>query len=81
MSWRKSSYSVSSECVEVDTDWRTSSYSSESANCVEFRTSSYSAVALVRDSKETDDAGNNTSPVLSFDASNWRRFIGWVSRG
>lgn len=90
--FRTSTYSVASECVE----WATSTYSSDTGNCVEYATSTYSAengccvevagcdcaglphVALVRDSKEVDDDGNNTSPVLTFDASNWRRFIRWA---
>lgn len=65
--------------------WRKSSYSADSANCVEWRKSTRSQVtevcvevgfrsgALVRDSKDPD------GPVLSFDASTWRQFIGWVA--
>jgi hypothetical protein len=75
--FRTSTYSVASECVE----WATSTYSAENGCCVQVAGCDCAGlphVALVRDSKEVDADGNNTSPVLTFDASNWRRFIRWA---
>jgi len=52
--------------------WRKSSYSADTANCVEFAPS-LSDVA-VRDSK-------NPGPVLSYDTQAWRTFIMGVRGG
>lgn len=77
--WRKSSYSDSGGCVEVD-DWKKSSYSIGNGQCLEWRKSSYSTFngncmevapgVLVRDTKD-DGAG----PVLRFSAPAWGEFI------
>ena len=64
-----------------DSNWQKSSYSFSNGNCVEWRTSSYSAggnclearhdgTVQVRDSKLGD-----ASPVLTFGGSTWGRFI------
>ena len=52
----------------MNTQWRKSSYSNPSGNCVEVATGSRGAVA-VRDSK------NPSGPVLRFTAEQWQRFI------
>lgn len=53
--------------------WRKSSYSSDTANCVEVASSP--SVVAVRDSK---DRGG---PVLSFGAGSWSEFLAAVRAG
>ncbi|MGH3624278.1 MAG: DUF397 domain-containing protein [Sciscionella sp.] len=70
--WRKSSHSTKTNCVEVallpeTATWRKSSRSSSQANCVEV-TVAGRAVG-VRDSK------NATGPVLVFDETPWTTFL------
>lgn len=49
--------------------WRKSSYSADTANCLEFSPSEVDVA--VRDSK-------NPGPVLSYDTQSWRSFIAAV---
>lgn len=53
--------------------WRKSSYSSESANCVE--------VALVPDGLAVRDSKNPTGAVLLYGRATWRHFIQDVAQG
>ena len=53
--------------------WRKSSYSSDSANCVEFAPAAHHV--SVRDSKDPD------GPVLRFAAQSWRDFVATVREG
>jgi hypothetical protein len=83
-----SSYSnPSGNCVECLGDWKTSSYSSDSFNCVEFTKSSYSSASnccvevarpaeiLVRDSKNRDQGH------LTFAQVAWAAFIDDIKDG
>ena len=56
------------------TDWRKSSRSGGGDNCVEVALAKSRTVG-VRDSK------NATGPVLDFDSTSWRIFIGAVCAG
>lgn len=71
--WRKSSRSAYGECVEVGARWRKSSYSSETANCVEV--AEMPEVVAVRDSKNPDGG------MLVFDEVVWRGFVAAVRAG
>lgn len=64
-------------------DWRMSSYSNPSGNCVEWKKSSYSsggncvevavpAEVWVRDSKNRDGG------MLTFSVGSWAAFVTWV---
>jgi hypothetical protein len=66
MKWTKSTKCSNGACVEVVLPWRKSSYSSDTANCVEV---ALVAPVLVRDSKDPD------SPVLSFVPEQWQAFV------
>jgi hypothetical protein len=69
--WRKCSYSsgATGNCAEVAfADWRKSSYSNASANCVEVA-SADDAVG-VRDSKQ-----HGYGPVLEFTRTQWAAFL------
>jgi hypothetical protein len=76
--WTRSTRCESTHCVE----WRKSSRSMDSANCVEWRTASVTELTCVEvatnHGAQVRDSKDPTGPVLSFDASNWTRFIGWV---
>lgn len=63
--WHKSSFSGTTNCVEVA--WQKSSFSSNASNCVEVAFPQPQAVA-VRDSK------NATGPILSLPVGTWRAF-------
>jgi hypothetical protein len=68
VTWRKSSFSESSQgsCVEVA--WRKSSFSESSqGDCLEIAVAP--AAVAVRDSK------NATGPTLSFERPGWRTFL------
>jgi Domain of unknown function (DUF397) len=54
-------------------DWRKSSRSSGSANCVEFAT--HGTTVGLRDSK------NPAGPVLEFEANAWNDFVAGVKAG
>lgn len=54
----------------LDGAWRKSSYSSESANCVQVALRG--GLVVVRDSKDPD------GPVLSFPPDVWREFVAQV---
>lgn len=69
--WRKSSYCESGACVEVA--WRKSSYSSDTANCVEV--APVADAVLLRDSKDPD------GPVLTFTPAAWGAFVAGVRSG
>jgi uncharacterized protein DUF397 len=58
----------------MDSKWRKSTRSSESANCVEVRL--YNGQVEVRDTKL-----GNTSPVLGFQTSGWSGFVTAVKDG
>lgn len=70
--WRKSSRSLVNNCVEVAAPFRKSSYSSDTANCVEVATD---GLVHVRDSK---DVGG---PVLLFQTAEWRRWLAAAKAG
>jgi len=53
--------------------WRKSSYSSESANCVEFAHSADHVA--VRDSKDPEGG------MLLFNVESWQRFLGSIRQG
>lgn len=53
--------------------WWKSTYSSESANCVE--------VAVVQDSLMVRDSKDPNGPTLSYSVAAWREFIAEVRRG
>jgi hypothetical protein len=72
MTWRRSSYCETGNCVEVDLEWHKSSHSSESANCVEV---AEAELVHVRDSKDP------TGPVLRFGRPAWADFIAEVKAG
>lgn len=65
MSWRKSSHSGSSNCVEMV--WRKSSHSGGNGDCVEI--GHQPKIVAVRDSK------NTTGPTLAFPVPTWREFL------
>ncbi len=69
--WRKSTFSSLSECVEVtdlsDEDWRKSSYSVNNGQCAEVGT--VSGGVMVRDTADRD------GPVLEFSLRAWARFV------
>lgn len=72
--WRKSSRSKDSgECVEAG--WRKSSYSESHHECVEVGGLSTRIIGI-RDSK----AGER-SPILEFDASEWRQLVTLIKEG
>ena len=70
MIWRKSSFSDTTNCVEVG--WRKSSYSS-TTDCVEV--DNRENYVFVRDSKDPD------GPELAFTRSEWEAFIQGVKAG
>jgi hypothetical protein len=66
------------------TSWRKSSYSADTANCVEisWRKSTYSdssancvEVAFTQDTVAARDSKNVSGPVLEFPATAWARFL------
>jgi Domain of unknown function (DUF397) len=59
--------------VTVRPEWRKSSYSSDSANCVE--AAALADTVLLRDSKDP------TGPVLTFGADAWAAFLAAVQDG
>ncbi|MEU6274220.1 DUF397 domain-containing protein [Streptomyces populi] len=78
LSWRKSSYSDSSnssECVEVALEWRKSSYSDSSNgnDCVEIAPTP--AVIHVRDSKNPGGARLAMAPAA------WTAFVRFAAQG
>ena len=58
---------------DENANWKTSSYSGSSGDCVQV--ARMSGGAVVRDSKNTN------GPVLTFSADVWRAFIGKVKSG
>ena len=56
-----------------DRQWWKSSYSSESANCVE--------VALISDGLAMRDSKDPSGPVLEYDRVAWRAFVQAVAQG
>lgn len=71
MTWRKSSHSQASDCLE----WRTSSHSTYNGDYAELAPGTF-----VRDSKLRDD-DLNISPVLRFTSSAWGKFIAGIKEG
>jgi len=55
--------------------WRKSSFSGNSGNCVEVRTTSQTATVAVRDSK------NAAGPELAIAADRWVTFLRGVKKG
>jgi hypothetical protein len=90
MSWRKSSFSPTSECVECDASWSKSSFSTANGACVEYKggwvksqrsnatgscvEASYPGDVLVRDSKD-QDGPRVRIPVTSWDGGRGLEFI------
>lgn len=70
--WRRSSRCDTSACVEVA--FRKSTFSADTANCVEVGTCTRDGVH-VRDSKDP------TGPVLSFSSAAWTDFIADIKVG
>lgn len=64
--WRKSSFSGTTNCVEVA--WLKSSFSSTASNCVEVAFARSHTVA-VRDSK------NTAGPTLTVPTNTWHNFL------
>ncbi|MEU8706668.1 DUF397 domain-containing protein [Streptomyces sp. NPDC048565] len=68
LTWFKSSYSASGNCLEVAYDWHKSSYSgSKGGNCVEV--AAHPSAVHIRDSKVTD------GPVLTVPPAAWATFV------
>jgi hypothetical protein len=69
--WFKSSYSSSAggECVEVAYNWRKSSHSGATGNCLQVAACSHTV--HVRDSK------NPAGPVLTLTPAQWAAFVDW----
>ncbi|WP_089247519.1 DUF397 domain-containing protein [Asanoa hainanensis] len=59
---------------EVSSQWRKSSYSSDTANCVEFTLLAGADVG-VRDSKDP------TGPVLTYSPDSWQAFVDGLRTG
>ncbi|HEY0452518.1 DUF397 domain-containing protein [Actinophytocola sp.] len=85
--WRKSTFSDQSDCVEV-AFWRKSTFSNQS-DCVEvafWRKSSFSnqadcvEVALHQAGAAVRDSKNTAGPVLTLATPGWRRFLAGLSR-
>jgi Domain of unknown function (DUF397) len=90
MTWIKSSKCAGGDCLEVDLEFRKSTASSETANCVEVAyhksTASSGGACVevagctcdevrVRDSKDPD------GPVLVFTRDEWRAFLDGAKKG
>lgn len=71
MTWQKSSYSANGNCVQR---FRKSSYSADTANCVEQGTCRCDGVPI-RDSKDPD------GPVLVFTDEAWAGFLTAIKQG
>lgn len=71
MTWQKSSYSGSATCVQR---FRKSSYSGDSANCVEIGNCHCDGVPI-RDSKDP------SGPVLVFTDQAWAEFLTAIKQG
>jgi hypothetical protein len=81
--WRKSSFShANGNCIEVAASrggarWVKSSLSFSNGNCMEAAAWQESGTAAVG----VRDSRLERSPVLTFSADEWRRFLGEVKRG
>jgi hypothetical protein len=83
--WRKSSFSASTNCVEVS--WRRSSFSTDASNCVEigWRKSSASTstncveLAIQAEQVAVRDTKNTSGPVLTVPTATWQRLLANVT--
>ncbi|RPK50179.1 MULTISPECIES: DUF397 domain-containing protein [unclassified Streptomyces] len=68
LTWFKSGYSASGDCIEIAYDWHKSSHSSDQGGaCVEV--AAHPAAVHIRDSKVTD------GPVLTVPPAAWAAFV------